>query len=72
MTNLKLQQNSVNQIFNANAFFFLLTGDKDITMPIQKKIELRGVQVGRFFQCFFLRNTSFQAQDFFQVNIFGD
>ena len=32
-TNLKLRQNSLNQIFNANAFFFfLLTGGKDITM----------------------------------------
>ena len=32
-TNLKLQQNRVNQIFNPNAFFlFLLTNDKDITM----------------------------------------
>ena len=30
----KLQQNSVNQIFNQKAFFFvLLTGDNDITMP---------------------------------------
>ena len=33
MTNLKSQQNSVNHIFNQNEFFFfLLTGDKDITM----------------------------------------
>ena len=32
-TNLKPRQNSVNQIFNPNAFvFFLLTGDKNITM----------------------------------------
>ena len=33
MTNLRSQQNSVNHIFNQNEFFFfLLTGDKDITM----------------------------------------
>ena len=32
-TNFKLRQNSVNQIFKTNAFFFfLLTGDNDITM----------------------------------------
>ena len=32
-TNSKTQQNSVNQMFNPNAFFFFhLTGDKDITM----------------------------------------
>ena len=31
--NLKVQHNSLNQIFNPNAFFFfLLTGDHDITM----------------------------------------
>ena len=32
-TNLKLQPNSVNHIFNPNPFFFfLLTGDNNITM----------------------------------------
>ena len=33
MTILKLRHNSVNQIYNSNGFFFfLLTGDNDITI----------------------------------------